>query len=135
MKQHGHTPETYTAEFDAIVEGVRRFADPDNAIQFVGMNLPNIDDTEKVVSWTNYFLNASHHSEAAQNAVAWIGYHAYPVPISRCDHTRWNSKARLTSYPALPALKARVGHSPPTFGGSSLNDFFIVKIASFESDE
>ena len=83
--EHGHTPETYTLEFDAIVAGIRRHADPGKKIKFVGMNNPNIDDTGKVVEWARYFLNASNHAPEVRDAVNYIGYHAYPTaafPVS-----------------------------------------------------
>ena len=41
--EHGHTPESYTVEYDAVVLGIRRWADPTKKIKFVGMSLPNID--------------------------------------------------------------------------------------------
>ena len=73
--EHGHTAESYTLEFDAIVAGIRRHADPGKKIQFVGMNNPNIDDEAKVVEWARYFLNASNHAPEARDALDYIGYH------------------------------------------------------------
>jgi hypothetical protein len=79
--EHGHTPESYTQDFDAVVAGVRQWADPEKSISFVGLSLPNIDSTEKVVQWASYFLNASNHAAGVADAksLAWIGYHAYPT--------------------------------------------------------
>jgi hypothetical protein len=74
--EHGYTPETYTAAFDAVVRGVRAFADPAKTIKFVGLNLPNIDDGAKVAAWATYFLNASNHAPDAVDALDFIGYHA-----------------------------------------------------------
>ena len=48
--EHGHTPESYVADFDAIVQGIRRHADPNHTIAFVGMNNPNIDDADTVTT-------------------------------------------------------------------------------------
>lgn len=77
--EHGHTPASYVADFDAIVRGIRKFADPEKKIAFVGMNLPNIDDASTVVEWAQYFLNASNHAEDTRDALQYIGYHAYPT--------------------------------------------------------
>jgi hypothetical protein len=54
--EHGHTPESYTLEFDAIVAGIRRHADPNRTIKFVGMNNPNIDDQAEVVRWARFVV-------------------------------------------------------------------------------
>ncbi len=84
--EHGHTKESYTMEFDAIVDGIRRHADPEHMIKFVGMNNPNIDDTAKVVEWATYFLNATNHAMGAQNTIGpgnYIGFHAYPTSPAR----------------------------------------------------
>jgi hypothetical protein len=77
--EHGHTPQSYTLEFDAIVAGIRRIADPNKTISFVGMSLPNIDSQATVVAWSEYFLNASNHAAEARDALQYIGYHAYPT--------------------------------------------------------
>jgi hypothetical protein len=78
--EHGHTPQSYTLEFDAVVEGVRRWGGAAAAdIEFVGMSLPNIDDTAFVLTWAQYFLNASNHAPAAAGALNAIGFHAYPT--------------------------------------------------------
>ena len=77
--EHGHTAVSYTQDFDAVVSGVRRFADPERSIAFVGLCLPNIDDTATVVSWAKFFLNASNHAPDARDALNYIGYHAYPT--------------------------------------------------------
>jgi hypothetical protein len=77
--EHGHTPQSYTEDFDAIVAGIRRLADPNKTIAFVGLSLPNIDDEATVVKWAEYFLNASNHAVEARDALQYIGYHAYPT--------------------------------------------------------
>ena len=77
--EHGHNPQSYTVEFDAVVQGVRKYADPDKTIQFVGLSLPNIDSTATVVQWAQYFLNASNHAPDVTDALNWIGFHAYPT--------------------------------------------------------
>lgn len=77
--EHKHTPATYTQDFDAIVQGIRQHADPNRTISFVGMSLPNIDNTDTVVEWASYFLNTSNHAPVARDALQYIGYHAYPT--------------------------------------------------------
>lgn len=77
--EHGHTAQSYTLEFDAVVRGIRKFADPEKRVQFVGLSLPNIDNTNTVVAWVTYFLNASNHAADARDALDYIGYHAYPT--------------------------------------------------------
>ena len=79
IAEHQHTPESYTREFDAIVAGIRRFADPDKRIKFVGMNLANIRGADEVLEWAGYFLNASNHARAGRDALDYIAYHAYPT--------------------------------------------------------
>jgi len=76
---HEYDPVTYTAAFDAVVRGVREFADPEKTIKFVGLNLPNIDNGAKVSLWATHFLNASNHAPDAVDALNFIGYHAYPT--------------------------------------------------------
>jgi hypothetical protein len=81
--EYHHTVQSYTQDFDAIVKGIRKFADPEHKIKFIGMNNPNIDPTATVVEWATYFLNASNHDPAVRdvNAIgSYIGYHAYPTP-------------------------------------------------------
>ena len=48
IAEHSHTKENYTASFDAIVQGIRRWADPEKKIKFVGINLANIRSKEEV---------------------------------------------------------------------------------------
>eukprot|EP00756_Hemistasia_phaeocysticola_P048379 Hpha_TRINITY_DN22808_c0_g1::TRINITY_DN22808_c0_g1_i1::g.84300::m.84300 len=72
----GHTPQSYTLDYDAIVEGIRNVV-PD--MKFVGMNLPNIDDQTAVVKWARYFLAAENHVAAARDSLDYIGFHAYPT--------------------------------------------------------
>lgn len=81
--EHGHTAVSYTLEFDAIVSGLRDAGvdTPQWPIRYNGLNLPNIDDTSKVVEWATYFLNGSNHQPGVwdAHASASIGYHAYPT--------------------------------------------------------
>jgi hypothetical protein len=76
--EHGYTPQTYTKAFDAVVKGVRKYADPKETIHFVGLSLPNIDNGQTIVSWAEYFLNISNHDIEVTKIDA-IGYHAYPT--------------------------------------------------------
>lgn len=77
--EHGYTPDTYTLSFDAVVRGVRAAADPGKRIKFVGLNLPNIDDQEKLVTWATYFLNHSNHAADTVDGLNFVGYHCYPT--------------------------------------------------------
>ena len=79
--EHGHTPRTYTAEYDAIVLGIRRHADPFGNIAFVGLSLPNIDSTDTVLQFASYFLDARNHDPAVgfNETQNYIGYHSYPT--------------------------------------------------------
>ena len=79
--EHGYKPETYTKAFDAVVRGVRKYADSgaEKSIRFVGLSLPNIDNGETVSTWAKYFLNASNHDSDVRDALNAIGYHAYPT--------------------------------------------------------
>lgn len=79
IAEHSHTVESYTAEFDAVVEGIRKWADPEKRIKFVGMNLANIRTAEEVQQWAAYFLNTSNHAPGAKDAMDFIGYHSYPT--------------------------------------------------------
>jgi hypothetical protein len=77
--EHGNTPQSYTLQFDAIVAALWASVDPLHSLRFNGMNLPNIDDTDKVVSWATYFLNTSNHASGVaaftNSSLASIGYH------------------------------------------------------------
>jgi hypothetical protein len=77
--EHGYNPVTYTKSFDAVVRGVRKYADPQKTIRFVGLSLPNIDSKQTIVTWANYFLNTSNHDADVQDALNAIGFHAYPT--------------------------------------------------------
>jgi hypothetical protein len=77
--EHGHTPQSYTLDFDAVVKGIRAHADPEKRIRYVGLTLPNIDPTDKVVAWAQFFLNASNHDSDTVDALNFIGFHAYPT--------------------------------------------------------
>jgi hypothetical protein len=81
--EHGHTPQSYVRDYDAQVRGVRAWADPNHTVSFVGLNLPNIDSSDKLSTWATYFLTPSNHDDDVADAVAngagWVGYHSYPT--------------------------------------------------------
>lgn len=77
--EHGHTPQSYTRDYDAVVRGIRAAVGTSAGIKFNGMNLPNIDSGPTVVSWATYFLNASNHDADTRDSLDYIGYHAYPT--------------------------------------------------------
>ena len=107
--EHGHTPSSYTSDFDALVAGVRRFADPAGEIKYVGLNLPNIDDTSTVVAWARYFLNASNHAPEVwdANSSAYIGYHL-------CECRNKSPSLPLPAPHALTRSRARSSQTRPT---------------------
>jgi len=79
IHEHSQTKETYVQDFDAIVEGIRRMADPEHKIRFVGINHANIDSKATVQEWARYFLDPSNHAEGARDALDFIAYHSYPT--------------------------------------------------------
>ena len=70
-------------DYDALVRGVRTWADPNHTVEFVGLNLPNIDSAATLGTWADFFLNASNHdddvADAVRDGAGWVGYHAYPT--------------------------------------------------------
>lgn len=85
IAEYSHTKETYTAEFDAVVQGIRRLADPEHRIKFIGMNLANIRPVSEVQEWVKYFLDPSNHAEDCRDALDYIGYHSYPTADKYTD--------------------------------------------------
>lgn len=79
IHEHAQTVESYTKDFDAIVQGIRRWADPEHRIRFVGINHANIDTQATVQAWAKYFLDPSNHEDGARDALNFIGYHSYPT--------------------------------------------------------
>ena len=71
VHEHYYTKESYVQDFDAIVRGIRRWADPEKKIRFVGMNLENIVTDDQLADWTAYFANASNHAPDCRDALSW----------------------------------------------------------------
>ncbi|HUH61784.1 MAG TPA: hypothetical protein VLZ50_02255 [Terracidiphilus sp.] len=70
--EHKTTPELYTKEYDAIVDGIHR-ASPDT--KFMGMALGDPSDDP---NWIEYFLDGKHHK--AGIPLDYISYHFYASP-------------------------------------------------------
>lgn len=118
--EHAYDPATYTAAFDAVVRGVRAFADPGKTIKFVGLNLPNIDTGAKVAAWATHFLNASNHAPDAADALDFIGYHACVVPAQPPGPPRPRRYTRAPPAPhpsptGTPPMAATRATTPPPF--------------------
>jgi len=79
IAEHHHTVESYTLEYDAVVNGIRKWADQSKKIKFVGMNLANIRTAAEVQQWATYFLNASNHAIGSRDSLDYIAYHSYPT--------------------------------------------------------
>jgi hypothetical protein len=77
--EHQHTPQTYTAQYDAIVQGIWRHADPHRKLKFCGLAL----ERHKMWDWFNYFLNATNHAPGIP--IDFISYHFYAIGTSRTD--------------------------------------------------
>lgn len=56
--EHAIPPQTYNDEYDAITAAIRREADPQHHIKFVGLALESAYSTEYVET----FLNVSNHA-------------------------------------------------------------------------
>jgi len=79
--EHNTTPELYTKEYDAIVEGIHR-ASPDT--KFMGMALGGPSDHPEFVE---YFLDPKHHKPGTP--VDYISYHFYASPTPRQTIADW----------------------------------------------
>jgi len=79
--EHTTTPEYYTKEYDAMVEGIRR-ASPDT--KFMGMALGGPSDHPGFVE---YFLDPAHHKPGIP--LDYISYHFYAVPTHQQTIADW----------------------------------------------
>ena len=79
--EHSHTPRSYVEDFDAIVLGIRKHADPTHRIRYVGLSLPNIDSTATIEEFARYFLDPRNHDPAVKfdSSQVFIGFHSYPT--------------------------------------------------------
>lgn len=80
-----HTPVTYTAHYDAIVAGIRRHADAEKKMKFVGLALAGHREFE----FYRYFLNSSNHQ--ADIPLDYISYHFYASCSLRTDPSSYES--------------------------------------------
>ncbi len=79
--EHKTTPELYTKEYDAIVDGIHR-ASPDT--KFMGMALAAPGDDP---NWIEYFLDSRHHK--AGIPLDYISYHFYASPLPQENIGDW----------------------------------------------
>ncbi len=79
--EHKTTPELYTKEYDAIVDGIHR-ASPDT--KFMGMALAAPGDDP---NWIEYFLDSKHHK--AGIPLDYISYHFYASPLPQENIGDW----------------------------------------------
>jgi hypothetical protein len=79
--EHSTTPELYTKEYDAIVDGIHR-ASPDT--KFMGMALADPGDHPEFVE---YFLDPRHHK--AGIPIDYISYHFYASPTPHQTVDQW----------------------------------------------
>lgn len=80
---HGLDPMGYVAQYDAITAAIRRDADPQHNIKFVGLALEDVGATDYVAA----FLNASNH--AAGTPIDYFSFHFYSVATNRTDPASW----------------------------------------------
>ncbi|ETO34712.1 hypothetical protein RFI_02382 [Reticulomyxa filosa] len=78
--EHSNTPESYTKQYDAIVQGIRKFADPNKEMQFMGLALAYHNEW----NWYSYFLNKSNHNPQ-DTPIDYISFHFYASCNSRTD--------------------------------------------------
>jgi len=82
---HGLDPAGYTAQYDAIVTEIRKVADPQHNIKFVGLALSQPVE----MNWINYFLNPANHQPGVP--LDYISFHWYASPSSRTDPNSFES--------------------------------------------
>jgi len=79
--EHNMTPKQYTAEYDAIVEGIHRVS-PET--KFMGLA---VAEPSKNPAIFEYFLNHAHHK--AGIPLDYISYHFYATPSARQTVEDW----------------------------------------------
>ena len=77
--EHQNTPESYTARYDEMVSGIRKIADPEHKIKFVGLALGGGNKS----AFIPYFLNKSNH--LPDMPLDFISYHYYAGCDNRTD--------------------------------------------------
>jgi hypothetical protein len=77
--EHHNTPQSYTMRYDEMVTGIRKIADPQHKIKFVGLALAGHSQHE----FFNYFLNKSNHQPGIP--LDFMSYHFYSGAHSRTD--------------------------------------------------
>eukprot|EP00048_Salpingoeca_helianthica_P017509 m.237593 g.237593 ORF g.237593 m.237593 type:complete len:591 (-) comp21225_c0_seq1:25-1797(-) len=75
--EHANTKESYTALYDAIVLGMKAALPAGHHVSFTGLAMANIDSTDMLVEWVEYFLDPRNHKPGVP--IDTISYHAYPT--------------------------------------------------------
>ena len=71
--------------YDEMVKGIRRFADPEKKMKFVGMALGG----HREYDWYTYFLNKSNHEPDIPLDI--VSFHYYASCHSRTDPASYES--------------------------------------------
>ena len=79
--EHHNTPQSYTMRYDEMVTGIRKIADPQHKIKFVGLALAG----HSRYDFYTYFLNKSNHQPGIP--LDFMSYHFYSSAHSRTDPT------------------------------------------------
>ena len=86
--EHSHTPESYTAIYDAITAGLAREA-PEAAarVRFVGLAL---SAPLRELDFFSHFLNSSNHVAGAPRPAS-ASFHFYAAPPTRGEPAEWGA--------------------------------------------
>eukprot|EP00043_Microstomoeca_roanoka_P017588 m.184224 g.184224 ORF g.184224 m.184224 type:complete len:614 (-) comp16665_c1_seq2:2397-4238(-) len=107
---HGLEPQQYNEQYDAIVSEIRRTADPEHRIKFVGLAAEG-----QPLDWISSFLNHSNHLPGIP--LDYVSFHFYASCSNRTDPTTYtaffsNADAFLEQLKQIVALRATL--SPET---------------------
>ena len=141
--EHRHTAKTYTDEYDATVQVLRKL---NPAIVPVGLSLAF--HTKEEEGWLSYFLNESNH-KAGVLPLGWISYHFYAKApqntpqvletlFARADEflvtVRAYERIRKALAPSVKTTLNELGAFAPTSNlywtaASGLNAYLYLKLA------
>lgn len=99
---HGLDPQRYNDQYDAIVGAIRRQADPQHNIKFVGLALQYIEK----IDYPRAFLNATRHAQGTP--LDYFSFHHYEIATNRTDPSAFENMARQQVDDAMPQIKALV---------------------------
>jgi len=81
---HGLDVKQYTTQYDAIVNQIRKVADQQHNIEFVGLALEG-----RELDWIEYFLDEKNHDPQVL-PITWFSFHFYASSTSRTDPNTYN---------------------------------------------